>query len=164
MALQKGGEGIMADEAVVSALNHLIETCRDGEMGFWSAAEHIQDAGLKWMFQGVARTRGEFADELKQEVRRLGGAVEEGGSLAGSMHRRWMDVKSAVKARDDASILAETERGEHIAVKAYEHALQASLPPPAQALVARQHAAVTETHARVAALAEEWRQRARPAG
>ena len=37
----------MAEPKAISALNHLIETCRDGEMGFWSAAEHVEDEGLK---------------------------------------------------------------------------------------------------------------------
>jgi uncharacterized protein (TIGR02284 family) len=150
----------MSDVAI-SALNHLIETCRDGEMGFWSAAEHVRDEGLKWMFKGIARKRGQFAEELKEEIRRLGGAVEEGGSVAGSAHRGWMDVKGAVKGHSDTSIIAEAERGEHRAVRAYEEALNTSLPPSTASIVRNQYSDVKDTYDRVKALVLEWEQRGR---
>lgn len=149
----------MADSRTISALNHLIETCRDGEMGFWSAAEHVEDDGLKWMFHGVARKRGQFAEELKEEIRRLGGAVEEGGSVAGSAHRGWMDMKSIVKGHSDWTILAEAARGEDSAVKAYETALHGPLPPSAESIVRNQYMEVKDVRDRVRGLEEEWKQR-----
>jgi uncharacterized protein (TIGR02284 family) len=149
----------MADPRAVSALNHLIETCRDGEMGFWSAAEHVKDEGLKWMFQGVARKRGQFAEQLKEEIRRLGGAVEEGGSVAGSVHRGWMDMKGIVKGHSDTIILTEAARGEDQAVRAYESALESALPPAAESLARSQYLDVKDVHDRVKALEEQWRQR-----
>lgn len=149
----------MADPHAVSALNHLIETCRDGEMGFWSAAEHVKDEGLKWMFQGVARKRGGFAEQLKEEIRRLGGAAEEGGSVAGSAHRGWMEMTGAVKGHGDETILAEAARGEDRALRAYESALKGALPPSAESIVRSQYADVKDVHDRVRALEEEWKQR-----
>jgi uncharacterized protein (TIGR02284 family) len=149
----------MAAQSDITTLNQLIETCRDGEMGFWSAAEHVNDPGLKWMFHDIARKRGQFAEELKEEIRRLGGAVAEGGSVAGSMHRRWIDVKSSVRSGDDTSIVAEAERGENIALKSYESAMAKSLSGPAHGLIERQYAQVKEVHDRVSALEQEWRHR-----
>jgi uncharacterized protein (TIGR02284 family) len=149
----------MADPRAITTLNHLIETCRDGEMGFWSAAEHVEDDGLKWMFQGVARTRGQFAEQLKEEIRRLGGAAEEGGSVAGSAHRGWMEMMGAFKGHGDATILTEAARGEDRAVRAYESALQSALPPSAESLVRKQFADVKDVHDRVKAIEEQWRQR-----
>jgi uncharacterized protein (TIGR02284 family) len=149
----------MATDSTITALNQLLEVCRDGEMGFASAAEHVQDAGTKWMFQEIARRRGQFADELKQEIRRLGGAPHEGGSLAGTVHRHWMDVKHALRGRNDAAIMAEAARGEETAVGAYANAVQASLPPPTRAIVERQQTDVRDTHDRVRALEQEWRHR-----
>jgi uncharacterized protein (TIGR02284 family) len=146
-------------DTTISTLNHLIEICRDGEMGFASAAEQVQDAGTKWMFQEVARKRGQFADELKQEIRRLGGAPHEGGSIAGSVHRHWIDVKRALRGRNDASIMAEAERGDDVAVAAYAKAVHEALPPPTRVIVEHQQADIQEMHDRVKALAEEWRHR-----
>ena len=149
----------MSTDITITTLNQLLEVCRDGEMGFASAATHVQDAGTKWMFQEIARRRGQFADELKQEIRRLGGAPHEGGSLAGSVHRHWMDVKQALRGRNDASIIAEAARGEEIAVGAYADAVKASLPPPTRAIVERHQKDVRDTHDRVSALEKEWRHR-----
>lgn len=149
----------MADQTDIATLNHLIATCRDGEMGYWSAAEHVQDDGLKWMFHDLARKRGQFAEELKQEVRRLGGAVEEGGSIGGSMHRHWIAFQSAVRSGDDTSILAEAARGEGIALNAYEAATKRALSGPVHAIVERQRVQVKEAHDRVSALEKEWRHR-----
>jgi len=143
----------------ISALNHLIETCRDGEMGFWSAAEHVEDEGLKWMFRSVARKRGQFAEEIKEEIRRLGGAAEEGGSVAGSAHRGWMDFMGTVRGYGDATIIAETERGEQRAVRAYEETLEESLPPSTESIVKNQYVDVKKTYERVKALVLEWEQR-----
>jgi uncharacterized protein (TIGR02284 family) len=149
----------MVERAVISMLNHLIETCRNGEMGYWNAAEHVQDAGIKSMFQSIARKRGQFADELKQEVQRLGGAPDEGGTVAGALHRSWMDMKSVVTSRDDTSIIAEAERGDESAIKAYETTLRTALPSPTQSIVDRQYKQVKEAHDRVEALEQEWRRR-----
>jgi uncharacterized protein (TIGR02284 family) len=149
----------MADQTDIATLNHLIATCRDGEMGYWSAAEHVKDEGIRWMFHDLARKRGQFAEELRQEVRRLGGAVEEGGSVAGSMHRHWIAFKSNVRTGDDAFIVAEVERGEGIALSAYEAATKNALSSPARAIIARQRVQVKEAHDRVSALEKEWRHR-----
>ncbi len=108
------------------------------------------------MFHGVARKRGQFAEELKEEIRRLGGAVEEGGSVAGAAHRGWMDIKGVVKGHSDRTILTEAARGEDRAVKAYESALQTALPPCAESIVNSQYVEVKDVHDRVRALEEEW--------
>ena len=111
------------------------------------------------MFHGVARKRGQFAEELKEEIRRLGGAVEEGGSVAGSAHRGWMDMKGIVKGYGDRTILTEAARGEDSAVKTYESALQTPLPPSAESIVKNQYMEVKDVHDRVRALEEKWKQR-----
>ena len=145
----------MAEQPAVSTLNNLIETCRDGEQGFRNAAENLRDPQVKALFSEFARERGGFAEELEQEVRRLGGTPSQGGSVAGTVHRGWMDVKGAVTGRDDASIIAEAERGEDTAVAAYQAAMQQPLPSGTDALVQRQHAKVKQVHDRVHALEEQ---------
>lgn len=141
----------MAESPVVSTLNDLITTCRDGEQGFRSAAENVKDPEVKSLFTDYARERAAFADELKTEVSRLGGSPDEGGSAAGAVHRGWMDVKGAVTGRDDASILNEAERGEDVAVASYRTALEQPLPQSAKTLVERQYSHVKAAHDRVRA-------------
>ncbi len=148
----------MAEKDVITTLNTLIETCRDGEQGFRTAAENLQDTQVKTFFSEVARERGKFAEELKDEVQRLGGRPDEGGSAAGAAHRGWMNVKATVTGHDDKRIISEAERGEDVAVATYRTALEQKLPPPVDSIVHRQYAHVKDAHDRVRAL-EQARER-----
>jgi uncharacterized protein (TIGR02284 family) len=137
---------------LVSTLNTLIETCKDGEEGFQTAAKCVTNSDLKTLFTSYAQQRGQFAAELQAEVRRLGGDPEKTGSLAGALHRGWTNLKSIVAGASEASIIAECERGEDVARTAYEAALQQNLPADVHAIVNRQFASIKEAHDRVRAL------------
>ena len=139
----------MAEKEIISTLNTLIETCRDGEEGFRTAAENLKDTQVKSFFAEKAQERAKFAEELKGEVQRLGGRPEEGGSTAGAAHRGWMNIKAAVTGHDDARIIAEAERGEDVAVATYQTALEQPLPPAVESVVSRQYTHVKEAHDRV---------------
>src|SRR5580698_9543636 len=102
---------------VVSVLNDLVETSKDGERGFRKAAEDAHDAQLKALFVSRAEDCTQGARELQDVVQTLGGKPETGGTVGGALHRGWTDVKSAVTSRDDHAILAECERGEDVAKK-----------------------------------------------
>ena len=130
----------------VSTLNSLIETCKDGEKGFKEAAEGLKSADIKARFMEYSRERAQMAAELQAEVRRLGGDPDKGGSMSGSIHRGWMDLKSAITGQDDHAIVSEAERGEDVAKAAYESALNEPLPASAQALVQQQAAKVRRVH------------------
>lgn len=137
-----------SDSAVVSTLNRLIETCRDGQEGFRTAAGHAQGRELKELFHALSLQRAGFAGELQDEVRRLGGEPADSGSLAASVHRGWMDLKSAV-AGDDRAVLAECERGDEAALSAYGDALDSDLPASVRAVVERQFAEVRKARDKV---------------
>ena len=142
----------MSNDDVVDTLNDLIETCKDGEEGFRTCAEDIRNVELKSMFTTAAQRCGEAARELQTEVQRLGGKAEKSGSLAGSAHRRWVDIKSAILGKDDAAVLAECERGEDVAKSSYQKALAKDLPPAIRSIVERQYEGVLQHHDRVRAL------------
>ena len=144
----------MTERDVISTLNTLIETCRDGEQGFREASQNVKNGSIRSMFDEIGRERAQFAEELSREVQRLGGTPESGGSTSGAMHRGWMNVKEAVTGRDDTSIVAEAERGEDVAVHTYRTALDAPLPPAVESVVKRQYARVQDAHDRVRALEE----------
>jgi uncharacterized protein (TIGR02284 family) len=137
---------------MISTLNGLIETCKDGEKGFRTAAEGVPNPDLKTLFRSYQRQRAHFAQELQNEVRRLGGDPQQRGSLAATLHRGWVRIKSVVTGRDENAIVAECERGEDAARKNYEEALQQPLPAEVQAILERQFAAVKEAHDRIHAL------------
>jgi uncharacterized protein (TIGR02284 family) len=142
----------MDKDDVIDTLNDLIETSKDGEQGFRTCAEDIKHAELKTMFNAAARRCAEAAAELQVEVQRLGGKPERSGSLAGSAHRRWVDIKAAIMGKDDAAVLAECERGEDVAKSSYQKALEKDLPPAIRVIVERQYQGVLQHHDRVRAL------------
>jgi uncharacterized protein (TIGR02284 family) len=104
------------NDEVISTLNNLIETCKDGQNGFRTAAEGVKDTKLTTLFYTCSQQRGQFAAELQNEVRRLGGDPEKTGSTAAVLHRGWINIKSAVTGEDEGAVISECERGEDSAV------------------------------------------------
>lgn len=141
---------------VVSVLNDLIETSKDGEKGFRKAAEDAHDAQLKTMFVARAEDCMRSARELQDVVQGLGGKPETGGSMSGALHRGWVDMKSAVAVRSDRQILAECEKGEDVAKKRYHDALEKDLPLDVRSIVERQYEGVLQNHDRVRDLRDQY--------
>jgi uncharacterized protein (TIGR02284 family) len=138
-----------SNEEVISTLNNLIETCRDGQDGFKTAAEGVKSAELKELFHAYSRQRAGFVGELQDEVRRMGGEAKESGSTSAALHRGWMGLKAALTGDDDNAVVAECERGEDAALAGYRAALGTDMPASARSMVERQFAEVKEAHERV---------------
>lgn len=141
-----------SNDDVISTLNNLIETCKDGQDGFKTAAEGVERSDLKSTFYELSQQRSQFAGELQTLVRELGGDPETTGSTAATLHRGWINIKSAITGHDDTAILNECERGEDSAKNNYKEAAQTVLPANISEVVQRQYAAVQEAHDRVKAL------------
>lgn len=143
----------MADnDNVISTLNNLIETCKDGQAGFQQASEGVKNSELKTLFGTYAQQRAGFAGELQTEVRRLGGDPEKTSSTAGALHRGWINIKSAITGADEGAVISECERGEDSAVRNYQDALKSELPGNIGELVERQFAQVKQAHDRIRSL------------
>ena len=141
----------MADnDNVISVLNNLIETCKDGQNGFQTAAEGVKRSDVKTLFGQYSQQRAKFAGELQAEVLRLGGDPTETGSVAATLHRGWIDIKSAVTGQDENAVISECERGEDAAVANYQDALaNENLPTDIRSIIERQSAQVKEAHDRI---------------
>jgi uncharacterized protein (TIGR02284 family) len=145
----------MDKDEVISTLNDLITTSKDGEAGFRSAANEIRDMQFKSFLESRAQTCTEAVRELQDLVRAYGCDPETGSSISGTLHRRWLDIKSAITGHDDHAILAECERGEDVAVKSYRNALEKVLPPDVRSVVERQYQGVLRNHDEVKALRDQ---------
>jgi uncharacterized protein (TIGR02284 family) len=143
-------EVIMAERTERDVLNQLIQTCRDGERGFRYAANHVRNPTVKALFLEIASQRDQFAGEILPHAHRLGGAAESDGSMAGALHRGW--IKDAVGTHGDDVIIREAERGERMALAAYEGALDGMLPPTVRDAIERQCANIRLGFNRVHAL------------
>lgn len=139
----------MSSNPVISTLNELIETSRDGEKGFALAAKETHAPELTALFTEGAESCRRAIAELQGQVRALGGDAQESGSVKGAVHRGWLSVKTAAASRDDKAILEECERGEDYAKARYAEALELDLPEPVRELVQRQYQGVVVNHDRV---------------
>ncbi len=137
------------NDNAISTLNNLIETCKDGQNGFQTAADGVKNSELKTLFHTYAQQRAQFSGELQNEVRRLGGDPEKSGSVAATLHRGWINIKSTVTGEDEGAVIAECERGEDSAVSNYQDALKENLPANVRSVVERQFAQVKEAHDRI---------------
>jgi uncharacterized protein (TIGR02284 family) len=135
---------------IISTINGLIETLKDGEKGFKEAADAVKDPQLKSLFQEYSQQRSRFANELQTQAKSLGES-EPGktSSAAGAMHRAWINLKSAVTSGNDKAILSEVERGEDSAVHEFEEAMHDGLTSTLRDIVSRQFSEIKSAHDRV---------------
>jgi len=139
----------MNNDDVVKLLNKLIETCRDRQEGFRTAAENIRNSEFRRFFNIFSQQRAQFVTELQAEVRRLGGEPADRASMTAASHQGVTNFRSARDAGDEASIIAECQRREEGAVSRYQEALKADMPLDVQYVVKRQYMDVKDTFDRM---------------
>lgn len=145
----------MKDTHTISALNNLIETCKDGEYGFQASAEHAKDPQIKQLFLNRARDCREAAAELQTLVMQHGGKPEDRGSATGTVHRGWVAVKGTLAGYSDLAMLEETERGEDGALARYRAALKDDLPSGVRSIVEAQLQGVQRNHDQIKAMRDQ---------
>ena len=148
------GVTMSQQKEIISTVNGLIETLKDGQQGFKEAAEAVKDTQLKSLFSEYSLQRAKFAGELQSEAISLGESnPEDSSSTAGAMHRAWINLKSAITSQDDHAILAECERGEDSAVAEYKKAMEEdTLSSNIRETISRQYTDVKSAHDRIKAL------------
>ena len=126
-------------EEVGQKLNELLEKTYDAEKGFKKAAENIENTALKNYFKSKAQERYNFGHDLKDEIKSYNQEIDKGGSLKGTAHRAWMDIKAMLSLDNEESMLEESIRGEKTAVKEYEDVLsEIHLPSSTKTLLETQ--------------------------
>jgi uncharacterized protein (TIGR02284 family) len=136
----------------LSVIEDLIEINNDGNHGYKTAAENIENPEYRSLFQSFAQQRAQFAAELEREAHQMGRDPDAGESISGSLHRGWINIKSAVTGGSSDAILGECETGDKAAVETYEKALadnDVRLPSNVENLVRNQHQAILEAYNRV---------------
>jgi uncharacterized protein (TIGR02284 family) len=142
----------MDQNDVLSVLEDLIETCKDGQKGYQDAASHAKRADLKTFFNEQSLERSRFAGELEAELIRFGKPDKKvSGSVGGALRRAWIDTKTSLGG-GDKTILESLEAGEDSAKEAYQKALRNTLPANLIEVVRRQAESVQRAHDKVKSL------------
>lgn len=108
----------------VNVLQNILEKNYDAEKGYSKAMQDAKTPALKSFLKKQAVQRSGFANAIDNELRQLNEKPKESGSLTGTMHRAWIDIKSSVAGNDDEAVLEEVIRGEKASVEEYEDVLK----------------------------------------
>lgn len=137
----------------IEKLNDLIEKNYDACQGYKKAAEKASSPALKSFLNDYSQQRDQFVRDLRNEVVQLGGDPEDSGSVSGSAHRTWMDMKAALSSDKDESVLEECITGESAALDEYRDTLNNSqFRASTEAVLRNQHRAVENAYNRVKSL------------
>jgi uncharacterized protein (TIGR02284 family) len=147
----------MDNDDVIDTLNKLIDTCKDGEYGFRTSAEHVKSENLRTVFLERAESCRRGASELQAAVVRLGGKPDEHSSAPGTLHRGWVSLKGMLTGDSDQAALNECERGEDAALARYRDAIKKDLPSEIMAIVQRQYEGVKRNHDQIRSLRDAHR-------
>ena len=131
----------------IRTLNGLIATTIDSVDGYRTSASDVENPRFAELFIARASERSSVAEQLRSEVKRLGGNPEDDGTILAAGHRAFVNLKAAVTGRDDQAIVNEVERGEdHIKAK-FEDALKDdSLAPESRTAIEAAYGSVKSGH------------------
>ena len=138
------------NEALVGVLNDLIEINNDRVTGYNKASEEAKsvDVDLQATFTKMANDSRQYAAELTQRVRTLGGEPSTGTTNSGKIYRVWMDVKATFSGHNRQAVLENCEFGEDAAQKAYKAALatDAEMDAETRQLITDQQSKLKTSH------------------
>ncbi|MCW3116561.1 MAG: hypothetical protein JWM28_643 [Chitinophagaceae bacterium] len=105
-------------------LEHLLLICNDGIEGYRKAADNSKGIEFTTLFTDYVIQRTEYANELKAEIRVLGGdADNQTGGTLGMLHRIWTDIKYRLSSDEEHAALEACITGEKAAITEYDAVL-----------------------------------------
>lgn len=124
----------------VDTLNAMIAVSLDGAGTLAKGADIIKDPRIKSLLAELASEREDGVTRLKDEVRSLGGTPEDRGTVVGSAHRLYTEVKLALAPDDRRAVIDEIKRSEERVREKFQELLhQDGALPPAVREIVEQH-------------------------
>lgn len=134
------------NDETVSGVQKLIEINIDSSKGFTAAAEKVENRDIANYFRRCGQRREAFSGELQRIIGMNGEEPEDSGTLKGTMHRWWLELRGTVQSGDEHAMLAEAERGEDAIKERYEEVLKETAGSPLNAMLHRQYASIKQDH------------------
>lgn len=130
----------------LEALQELIEINIDSAKGLREAADAIDHDQLESLFLQISVSRDAQATELQHFLRMNDEEPEDDGSVAGAVHRKWLELRAAINSGDPKVVLIEAERGEDVIKGKYENLLKETAGSAMNDVLMRQYAEVKRQH------------------
>ena len=125
-------------EDIGNKLNDILEKTYDAEKGYKDAADRVDNPRLKSWFTEKAQERYDFGHQLKAEIQSYGETPDKGGSVTGTLHRTWLNIKS-VFGDTEERVIEEAIRGEKSSIEEYDEVLtETTLPDSTRTLLRNQ--------------------------
>jgi uncharacterized protein (TIGR02284 family) len=144
------------DARHAATLRDLARINTDSARFYEAAAVFLDDPNLREFFRQCGSQRHAAAEGLRGELASHGVLEAENGTVLGTLHRWWTELRGAVRGRDEHAVLEEAERNEDAIKKVYDKALTelgADAPGGAEGPLAGaikvQGTRVRETHDRI---------------
>ena len=137
----------MDNDTQVGTLETLATTLIDSINGYEDAASNSENQRFQQIFRERSSERRQVLEDLRSEIRRLGGDPPDDGSVAGKTHQRWLDLKAAITGRDEQAIVNSVEAGEDYLKEKFETALSSGdLTGDSRQVVERVYQSVRSGH------------------
>jgi len=122
----------MTNTDILRILDHLILINNDRIDGYEKARQQCQQKypDLQILFDEMIELSFENKKELEDAVENSGGELSINTTIAGKIHRVWMDIDAVLSGFDKHALLANCEAGENAAMKAYHDAMSENFPSP----------------------------------
>lgn len=109
----------------VSTLNDLLQITNDRIEGFNKVEDKVWEKypNLKSDYNNMVDQSQKMRLELKSLISERNGDADDSTTVAGGLHRTWIDVKNAFSSDNAESTLENVTFGENAAIEAYKKAL-----------------------------------------
>ncbi|MEL7585720.1 MAG: PA2169 family four-helix-bundle protein [Prolixibacteraceae bacterium] len=113
----------MDKQQLEHSLQKIVEICKDGVLGYGTAAENIKYDDLKTLFLRMSQQRKSFIEQLKNEALTMGVEINTSGSAKGFFHRTWLATKAIFSQDTNEKVIEESMNGEKAALDVYEQVM-----------------------------------------
>ena len=119
------------------ALNELIEITRDGQTFYTDAVARVTNPHLKSVFRALIDVKTKMISALSEHVRARGLKPSTHGTLAGSFHKLYGDVRAKLSTQGDMTFVAQLEAAEDRLLTAFEQAASDASDPELRRIITR---------------------------
>jgi uncharacterized protein (TIGR02284 family) len=120
---------------LVDDLNNILQFLYDSNDCYEKHLENMDDNNLKELFGYLSQQRLLMIEEIKNEIKRLGGEPKQSKTLIGQVHEFYENLKNIITNGDPVVITKEIKRGENMLIENYKETLRKEIPEETRSLL-----------------------------
>lgn len=125
-------------DKIVKKLDEIAQLLHDGYSCYKNHVENVKQPALKELFIHLSQQRLKMENEIKKEIELAGEKPSEGGTITGTVHKFYENLKSIITQGDPLAITKEIKRGENMLLEEYKSAISCHLTNELKEILIRQ--------------------------